>query len=142
MPDAAVPDPLRGLAVDHVAIAVRELGDASPWDALGLPRLGPDEVVASEGVVVRVHGAGDALVELIAPLDAESGLLRFLERRGPGLHHLALRVPDVAAAIAALSERGATFVGEAPRPGRGGSRIAFVHPSFTGGTLLELVEHA
>jgi methylmalonyl-CoA/ethylmalonyl-CoA epimerase len=140
-PPTRLPDALRGLELDHVAVAVRDVDAAGVWDELGFERRGEDELVASEGVRVRTFDAGGALIELIAPVTADSPLHRFLERRGPGLHHLALRVRDVAAAIDALRAQGATFVEPVPRRGRGGTRVAFVHPSWTGGTLVELVEH-
>jgi methylmalonyl-CoA/ethylmalonyl-CoA epimerase len=142
MPDADVPATLRGLPLDHVAIALRELGDAATLGLLGLPSAGPDEEMRGQGVRVRTLRAGDALVELLAPLDANSPVARFLERRGPGLHHLALRVSDVRATVTRLQGEGAVFVDPVPRPGRGGSRVVFLHPSWTGGVLIELVEHA
>lgn len=131
-----------GLAIDHVGIAVHDLDEGvAPWSLLGLPVV-DDEVVPEQGVRVRLLRAGDAAVELLAPLDATSPIARFLERRGPGMHHVALRVDDVDAELARLLRAGARAVDLAPRPGRAGSRVAFLHPAWAGGVLVELVQPA
>lgn len=136
------PAPPDGWSIDHVGIAVPDLdAGAAPWRALGLP-WAEDEVVPQQGVRVRVLRAGDGLLELLAPLDDASPVARFLARRGPGLHHLAFRVGDVASELARLRAEGARTVDDAPRPGRGGSRVAFVHPSWANGVLVELVQPA
>ncbi len=132
---------LEGLALDHVAIAVPSFEEAGPYLALGLRPEGPDEVVAGQGVRVRLLRAGGAAIELLAPLAADTPVARFLERRGPGLHHLAFRVADLDAEVARLRSLGASFVDPEPRAGRGGSRVAFLHPRWTGGVLVELVAH-
>ena len=132
---------LEGLALDHVAIAVPTFEAAGPYLALGLRAEGPDEVVAGQGVAVRLLRAGDTVIELLAPLGADTPVARFLDRRGPGLHHLAFRVGDLDAEIARLQEQGARFIDPEPRPGRGGSRVVFLHPRWTGGVLVELVAH-
>lgn len=128
--------------LDHVGIAVAALDEALAFyrDALGL-EIGPPEEVASQRVRVRfVRGAGDALVELLESTAADSPIAKFLAKRGPGLHHVALRVADVAAALAELKARGVRLIDEAPRPGAHGSRVAFVHPSSAHGVLVELIE--
>ncbi len=131
-----------GLPIDHVGIAVHDLGEgAAPWSQLGLPAL-EDETVPEQGVRVRLLRAGDAAIELLAPLDDTSQVARFLERRGPGVHHVAFRVDDVEKALARLLSEGARAVDLAPRPGRAGSRVAFLHPSWAGGVLIELVQPA
>lgn len=132
---------LVGLPLDHVAIALPSLAHAAPYLALGLAADGPDEVVASQGVIVRLLRAGDVALELLAPIDTDGPVARFLARRGPGLHHLAFRAADLDAEIRRLSALGASFVDPAPRPGRGGSRVVFLHPGWTGGVLVELVSH-
>lgn len=140
-PDEAV---LRaaGLPIDHVGVAVHDLDEgAAPWSLLGLPTT-DDETVPEQGVRVRMLRAGDSEVELLAPLDASSPIARFLARRGPGVHHVALRVDDVDAELARLLREGARAVDLAPRPGRAGSRVAFLHPSWAGGVLIELVQPA
>jgi methylmalonyl-CoA/ethylmalonyl-CoA epimerase len=134
---------LEHLALDHVALAVRDLDEAArPWSLLGLAPLGADEVLADQGVRVRTLALPGALLELLAPLDDTGPVARFLARRGPGLHHLALRVADLDAELARLRTLGAPVIDDAPRPGRAGSRVAFLHPRWTGGTLVELVEPA
>ena len=141
MSSPSLPAALGGLPLDHVAIAVADLSDAGPWSLLGLPRVGDDEDVPGQGVRVRALQAGDALVELLAPTAPDSPIARFLAKRGPGLHHVALRVDDVDDAVARLTAGGARFVDPTPRPGRAGTRVVFLHPRWTGGTLIELVEH-
>lgn len=134
--------PLAGLPLDHVAIAVRDLDAATgPYLLLGLAAEGDDETVGGQGVTVRALRGGTALVELLAPTSEASPIARFLERRGPGLHHIALRVHDLDAEIVRLLAEGVPLLDEQPRPGRAGSRVAFVHPSFADGVLIELVEH-
>lgn len=138
-----LPAALRGYAIDHLGIAVRNLEEASePYRLLGFPQLGQDEHVASQGVRVRALQAGDSLLELLEPTGPESAIASFLERRGPGLHHLALRVAALEPELGRLGALGARFVDREPRAGRAGTRVVFLHPKWTGGVLLELVEHA
>ena len=96
------------------------------------------ERVERQGVEVCFVGN----VELIRPLSDKTGVARFLDRRGPGLHHIAYRVPDVGRAMEALAALGHRFTSEEPMTGAGGHRIAFMHPRSTGGVLVELVEEA
>ena len=130
------------LPLDHVAIAVESLADAS---AVLAPLIGaatgPPEHIAGQGVEVAFLGNGSARLELLQPTSADSPVGRFLARRGPGLHHLAFRVPDLAAALAQLEAAGIMLIDRAPRPGAQGHRVAFLHPRSTGGVLIELVEH-
>ncbi len=127
--------------LDHVGIAVAEIDAALRFyrEALGLEVHPPEEVLEQR---VRIHlvETGGAALELLEPLGAESPIARFLERRGPGLHHITLRVADLDEALARLKARGVRLVDEAPRVGAGSSRIAFVHPSATHGVLVELKE--
>lgn len=127
--------------IDHIGIAVRALDERLPFwrDALGL-ELGGTERVASERVEVAFLHAGDARIELLQPTEPDSAIGRFLERKGEGINHLTLRVDDIEAALQRLRSRGVEVVGEAPRPGAAGSRVAFLHPKSCGGVLLELVE--
>lgn len=140
-PDA-LPPALAGRALDHVAIAVAALDDAGAFALLGYRPALPDEEVPAQGVVVRVLRAGDVTIELLAPTGPETPVGRFLARRGPGLHHLAFAVDDVEAEVTRLAAAGAPFVDDVPRPGRGGSRVVFLRPEWTGGVLVELVEHS
>ena len=138
-----LPDKLSGLPLDHVGIAVSDLEAASaPYRLLGLVQVGEDEVVVSQHVRVRALRVGASLLELLEPTAPESPIATFLAKRGPGLHHVALRVDDVTAEVARLSAAGARFVNPEPRPGRAGTRVVFLHPKWMGGTLVELVEHA
>lgn len=130
------------MLLDHVAIATPDLDAGSaPYLALGLPPEGPDEEVDGQGVRVRAFVVGDTLIELLAPTRPDSPVATFLERRGPGLHHTAYRVADLEAEMARLRTLGARFLSETPAPGRAGTRVAFLHPKWGGGTLIELVEH-
>lgn len=130
------------LLLDHVAIATPDLEvGSSPYRALGLSPQGPDEEVASQGVVVRAFLVGESLVELLAPSRPDSPVAAFLEKRGPGLHHLAFRVADLDAEVARLKAQGARLLNDGPQPGRAGTRVVFAHPRWGAGTLIELVEH-
>jgi methylmalonyl-CoA/ethylmalonyl-CoA epimerase len=131
----------RILGVDHIAVIVADLDEAVRlWrDVLGL-RAGGREVVAEQGVEVQMMYAGDTRIELVKPVRADSPAAKFLEKRGPGLHHLALAVSDCADATGAARARGARMVDAEPRGGAHGTRIAFVHPAATGGVLTEFVE--
>jgi len=127
--------------VDHVGVAVGspEAMLAFLTGALGLPGERPEDV---EGAQVRVRfvGHGDPQVELIEATTDESPIARFLGKRGPGLHHVAFRVADLDRTVRDLLARGVVLIDREPRPGAHGSRIVFVHPSSTGGVLVELVE--
>ncbi len=127
--------------VHHIAIVVPSIADARKIyeGVLGLSASEP-EYVADQKVNVLVTYAGEQRIELVEPAAPDSPVTRFLEKTGGGLHHVAYRVDDVAAAIAALKAAGLRLIDEAPRPGAHGTRIAFVHPKATGGVLTELVE--
>jgi methylmalonyl-CoA/ethylmalonyl-CoA epimerase len=143
LPPTAGPALLGLSHLDHVAIVTPSLDVGSaPYLALGLQPQGPDELVDSQGVLVRAFLLGQSLIELIEPQDPASPLAAFLARRGPGLHHIAFRVGDIEAEMLRLNALGAQFLDQQPRPGRAGSRVAFLHPKWGGGTLIELVEHA
>jgi methylmalonyl-CoA/ethylmalonyl-CoA epimerase len=129
--------------LDHVGIAVESLDAALPrWTALlGSPVYGR-ETVESQGVEVAFVGHGAGRVELVAPSRPESPVARFLERRGPGLHHLCYRVADIRAALAAHRAEGMELIDAEPRLGAHGHLVAFLHPRSTGGVLVELLESA
>jgi methylmalonyl-CoA/ethylmalonyl-CoA epimerase len=128
-------------AIDHTGIAVADIDQALAFyrDVLGLA-LVHRETVPDQGVEAALLDAGESHVELIAPLGPETGVARFLQQRGPGLHHVAYRVDDIEATLASLSAAGVRLIDERPRAGIRGSRVAFVHPSATGGVLTEIVE--
>lgn len=127
--------------LDHVAIAVKDLDSALAFyrDVLGMP-VGGVERVESQAVDIALVGEEPGRVELICPYVPDSGVARFLEKRGEGLHHLALRVDDLEATLARLKAEGLPLIDESPRPGAHGTRVAFVHPKGALGVLLELVQ--
>jgi methylmalonyl-CoA/ethylmalonyl-CoA epimerase len=130
------------LALDHVGIAVRDLEAASlVYRRLGLTPEGDDEVIVSQAVRVRAFRVGESLLELLEPTAPESPIAVFIEKRGPGLHHLAVRVLNLEAEIIRLKGEGARFIDETPRAGRAGSRVVFLHPKWGEGVLVELVAH-
>jgi methylmalonyl-CoA/ethylmalonyl-CoA epimerase len=127
--------------LDHVGIAVASLDEAlSRWEGIiGSSGYGR-EVVDSQGVEVIFVGHGAGRVELLSPTRADSPVARFLERRGPGTHHLCYRVPDIAAALAELEGQGYQLIDREARAGAHGHRVAFLHPKSAGGVLVELLE--
>ncbi len=125
--------------LDHVAILVSDLDAAIRLyrDVYGL-ELHEVEEVPTEKVRVAMLGRGAGRIELVSPSGPDSPLARTLEKRGEGLHHVCIEVPDVARAMAALRAQGAPLLDEQPRPGAGGARVAFVHPRGSRGVLVEL----
>ncbi len=130
------------MKIDHLGIATRGIEEAmSFWrDALGLEVVATEEV-AEQRVRVAMLPVGETRVELLEPTSADSPIAKFLEKRGPGIHHIAVRVDDIHATLAQLKLKGARLIDETPRVGAEGSLIAFVHPASANGVLLELVEH-
>jgi len=130
------------MKLDHIGIATRQLDEAlALWrDALGLP-VDFTEEVTGQGVKVAMLPIGETHIELLEPLSENSPVGKFLEKRGPGIHHVAVRVPDIRAALAQLKEKGTRLIDETPRLGARGCLVAFVHPSSANGVLLELVQH-
>jgi methylmalonyl-CoA/ethylmalonyl-CoA epimerase len=127
--------------LDHVGIAVSDLAAARALyeRVLGLEVV-HEEVIEDQGVHELLLRAGDAFVQLVAPLGPDTPVGRFLARRGEGLHHVGYAVADVAGAVADLRVGGVEVIDPAPRIGSGGTTIAFVHPKSMGGVLVELVE--
>ncbi|CAN5734375.1 methylmalonyl-CoA epimerase [soil metagenome] len=127
--------------LDHVGIAVRDLESAiaAYGNKYGVEPL-HREVVESQGVEEALLPIGGSFVQLLQPVDSNSPVARFLEKRGEGLHHVAYAVLDIDAALAHLRAGGAKLIDETPRVGGRGARIAFVHPADLAGTLMELVE--
>lgn len=126
--------------IDHLGIAVKSLAAAkSIYEKLGMTT-SPEEVVEGEQVRVVMVPVGESRLELLEPTSENSVLAKFLAKRGEGLHHVSLRVPDLAAAVAKLKQDGVRLVSEEIKVGAGGHRYVFVHPSSAGGVLLELVE--
>jgi methylmalonyl-CoA epimerase len=125
--------------IAHVGIAVTDLGAALAFyrDVLGLEPHAPENV---DGARILSLAFGESEIELLAPLEDDSPIGRFLAKRGPGIHHVCFRVPDLDAALQACRAAGYRLIDETPRTGAGGRRIAFVHPKTTAGILLELTE--
>jgi LAO/AO transport system kinase len=125
--------------LDHVGIAVQDIDKAIAFyrDALGLA-IEPSEEVASQRVRAHFIPVGEAALELLEATAPDSAIARYIDKRGPGLHHITLRVDDIRAALAKLKARGVRLVDEQPRPGAEGSLVAFVHPSAAHGVLVEL----
>jgi len=133
--------PAAGAGIDHLGIAVKSLEEAVGfYESLGLS-VAHRETVAAEKVHVAMLPAGDSRIELLEPSAADSPIAKFLEKRGPGLHHVALRVPDLNAAVERLRANGARLLNE-PRQGAGGHWYVFVHPASAGGVLLELIQES
>ena len=127
--------------LDHVGIAVQDLRAALAFyrDALGL-EIEPPEEVPSQRVLAHFVPVGESSLELLEATAPESPIAAFVQKRGPGLHHITLRVEDIAAAIVQLKARGARLIDERPRPGAEGSLVAFIHPSAAHGVLVELTQ--
>ena len=127
-------------SIDHLGIAVKSLAEAKRiYEKLGLA-VSPEETVEAERVRLVMVPVGESRLELLEPTSESSTIAKFLAKRGEGLHHVCLRVPDLAAAVARLKHDGIRLVSEEIKVGAGGHRYVFVHPSSAGGVLLELVE--
>ena len=131
---------LNNFEIDHLGIAVRSLDDALKFyeQQLGL-RVSLRETVAGEKVNVAMLPAGESRIELLEASEPDSVIAKFIEKRGEGLHHVAIKVPDLAATAERLKAHGARLLNE-PRAGAGVHLYVFVHPSSTGGVLLELIQ--
>jgi methylmalonyl-CoA epimerase len=127
-------------SIDHLGIAVRSLDQALEFYTrqLGMS-VAMRETVEQEKVRVAMLPAGESRIELLEPSEEGSAIARFLDKRGEGLHHVALRVPDLTAAVERLKSAGARILNE-PKRGAGGHLYVFVHPVSTGGVLLELIQ--
>lgn len=126
--------------IDHLGIAVKSLSAArSIYEKLGLS-ISPEETVEAEQVRLVMVPVGESRLELLEPTSETSTIAKFIAKRGEGLHHVCMRVPDLPAAVEKLKNDGVRLVSEEIKIGAGGHRYVFVHPSSTGGVLLELVE--
>ena len=130
------------MKIEHIGIAIPQIERAVGFwrDALGLSALEAEEV-AEQQVRVLMLPIGETHVELLEPTGPESPIAKFLEKRGAGIHHIAVRVDDIGAALVRLKDHGARLIDETPRVGARGCLVAFIHPSSAGGVLVELVEH-
>jgi methylmalonyl-CoA epimerase len=129
--------------IDHVGVAVQDMDSALALyrDALGMP-LVHRETVEEQGVDAALLDVGDGHIELLSPLGPDTPVGKFLDRKGPGLHHVAYRVANVKEALSSLAQAGLRLIDEQPRNGIRGSRVAFLHPASTGGVLTEIVQPA
>jgi len=128
------------VTIDHLGIAVKSLTQARKfYEDLGA-QVAKEEVVAHEKVKVAMVPMGESRIELLEATSDDSVVAKFIAKRGEGLHHVALHVPDLTAAVNNLRQSGARFVTEEIKVGAGGHRYVFVHPSSAGGVLVELVE--
>ena len=134
------PPPLRGTRIAHIGIAVRDLDAILPFyrDILALPEVPLDN---ADGARIAGLAAGESLVELLAPAVDQSPIAKFLDKRGPGIHHICFNVDDLDAALARCRAAGLRLIDDQPRIGAEGKRIAFLHPSATAGVLIELSEY-
>jgi methylmalonyl-CoA/ethylmalonyl-CoA epimerase len=129
--------------IDHIGVAVEDLDEsiAIYQDKLGM-RVQHRETVEQFGVEAVLLEIGGSHVELLTPTDADSGVAKFLERKGPGMHHVAYRTDDIAGVLETLRKEGIRLIDEEPRTGIQDSLVAFVHPKSTGGVLTEIVQPA
>lgn len=135
-----MPPDHRGTRIAHIGIAVRALDDILPLyrDILGMP---PVELGDADGARIAGVTAGESLVELLEAETDDSPIARFVSKRGPGIHHICFAVDDLDATLERCRRAGLRLIDETPRIGAEGKRIAFIHPSATGGVLLELSEY-
>jgi len=128
--------------IAHIGIAVKSLDAALPFytQQLGLPLIGTEEV-ASEQVRIAFLAIGESRIELLEPLSDESPIAKFIEKRGEGIHHIALDVDDIQERLARLASNGVALIHETPKPGAHGAQIAFLHPKAASGVLFELCQY-
>ncbi|MBA3558861.1 MAG: methylmalonyl-CoA epimerase, partial [Gemmatimonadaceae bacterium] len=131
--------PRRGARISHIGIAVQSVDDTAPFysEILGLMQVPLDN---ADGARIVGFAAGDALVELLEAQSPQSPIAKFLDKRGPGIHHICFAVDDLDATLALCRSAGVRLVDQVPRIGAEGKRIAFLHPSATNGVLIELSE--
>ncbi len=128
------------VSIDHLGIAVKSLASTKAiYEKLGLSVL-PEETVPQEQVRVVMVPVGESRLELLEATSPDSAIAKFIAKRGEGLHHVCLKVPDLSATVARLKKSGVRLVSEEIKTGAGGHRYVFVHPASAGGVLLELVE--
>jgi len=130
------------MKIDHIGIATGGIAEVANFyrEALGL-KVEEIEEVAEQKVRVAMLPIGESRIELLEPTTDDSPISKFLAKRGPGIHHVAIQVENIRESLRKMKEEGARLIDEEPRKGAGGCLVAFVHPSSTGGVLVELVEH-
>ncbi len=127
--------------INHIAIAVNNIEEAAKFyqNVLGLNLTGV-EVVTAQKTRVGFFRIGESNIELVQPADSDSPLVKFLDTKGPGIHHICFEVDDVETEVKAYLEKGATLIDQKPRPGAHNTKVAFVHPKSSSGVLIELCE--
>ncbi len=126
--------------IDHIGIAVTNLEEAMKvYETLGMSCHGT-ETVEEQKVKVAFFPCGDSEIELLESTSPDGPIAKFIEKKGEGIQHIAIKVPSVENALAEMKEKGVRLIDETPRYGAGGARIAFLHPKSTGGILIELTE--
>jgi len=129
------------MKIHHLGLAVESIAAAAPvFEKLLGKAADEEETVASQKVRVAVFRVGESRLELLEGTSSDSPIRRFISKRGPGIHHLAITVPNLAEALSDLEKLGFRLVHREPEPGAGGERIAFLHPASTAGVLIELIE--
>jgi len=130
------------MKIDHIGVATNGIDDAASFyrDSLGLD-VAEIEEVANQKVRVAMLPIGESRIELLEATSEDSPISKFLAKRGPGIHHIAVRVEDIRTSLAELKQKGARLIDEEARVGAGGCLVAFIHPSSTGGVLIELVQN-
>jgi len=128
-------------AVHHIGIAVRNIEEAKTIfaDSLALPCVG-EKTVSERGVKIAILSTGNTMIELLEGIGPESAVSKFVEQRGPGIHHLCFEVEGIERVMKELAESGLRLIDEKPRPGAEGKLVAFLHPKSTLGVLIELIE--
>jgi methylmalonyl-CoA/ethylmalonyl-CoA epimerase len=129
------------IKINHIAIVLPDLDQSAKFwlEALGLP-LEKVEKIPEQEVEVAFLPVGESHIELLTPTSEQSGVARYLDKRGPGLHHICLEVDDIEATLAQLKEAGIPLIDEQPKLTSGGKKLAFIHPKGTGGVLVELYQ--
>ena len=129
------------MKIDHIGIATGGIAEVANFyrEALGL-NIEEIEEVAEQRVRVAMLPIGESRIELLEPTTSDSPISKFLAKRGPGIHHVAIQVENIRESLRKMKEEGARLIDEEPRTGAGGCLVAFIHPSSTGGVLIELVE--
>ncbi len=128
------------MKIEHIGIAVKSLEETSRfYRSLGLICSGEEEV-SEQKVRAAFFPIGEARIELLESTDSDGPIARFVEKKGPGLHHICVEVPDLEAALGTMQEEGYQLIDREPRIGAGGRKVAFVHPKASGGVLIELTE--
>ena len=129
-------------AIDHIGIAVKNLDEAIVLyrDVLGFHFEGTQTLSERKIKIASFKGGSDSTIELVQPLSSDSTIAKFIETRGEGIQHIAVRVKNIKSTLEEYKRKGLTLIDEEPKPGAGGSMVAFIHPKSTRGVLLELVE--